>query len=69
MYSIVDTNCYCGDIATRFRREGVTAVIRYYSKHASKRLRPEEAVRLTSAGLKIGVVYEDDNKPEGFDEQ
>jgi hypothetical protein len=32
MYSIADRNCYCGDVATRFRREGVTAVIRYYSQ-------------------------------------
>lgn len=62
MSRIIDVSYPCEKYAAALRRAGVETVIRYYTRDsvpsAAKRLHRSEALALTSAGLRIGIVYE-----------
>ena len=62
--AIIDTNdnvtAHLDDLAS----SGITAVGRYYSSRAWKRIPPSEAQAISAAGLDIFVVFEDDGDPK-----
>lgn len=61
MATIVDISSQCGNRASALRAAGVQAVIRYYSRDTirpAKRLSRNEALALSGAGLRLGVVHE-----------
>lgn len=61
MATIVDISSQCASRAAALSAAGVGTVIRYYSRDTirpSKRLSREEALALSAAGLRLGVVHE-----------
>lgn len=71
MHEIIDSPYNLSDHANRLFREGVRTVIRYYnnsnsSKFPSKCLTRGEFDKLTEAGLKIAVVFQQRGGAEGF---
>lgn len=61
MATIVDISSQCASRAAALHAAGVATVIRYYSRDTirpSKRLSREEALALSAAGLRLGVVHE-----------
>src|SRR5262245_36695780 len=64
---VLDTNRNCTAAAYCLAEQGVRSVFRYYSEHTrqpEKRLTPKEAAVLGSAGLRVGVVYQDGGRDE-----
>jgi hypothetical protein len=62
--TVVDTNDNTSSHIASLKSRGVTAVGRYYSSRASKRLTKPEARALSDAGIKIFTVFEDNGDPE-----
>jgi hypothetical protein len=66
----ISTNRNLAAIVSCLRQSGVKFAFRYYSrttKNTEKRLTPVEALALSSAGIMLGVVYEDNpTSPEYF---
>lgn len=62
MTRIIDVSYPCEKYAAALRSAGVETVMRYYTRDsvpsAAKRLHRPEALALSSAGLRIGIVYE-----------
>jgi Domain of unknown function (DUF1906) len=68
---IIDTPTNIRDMVSRFKAAGVTTIIRYESrlpKAGWKRWQPDEVRAITDAGLHLGIVYEDDGHPRGYDD-
>jgi hypothetical protein len=61
--SVIDTNDNVSAHIANLKNRGVTAVGRYYSSSAWKRLTKAEAEIISAAGLKIFVVFENDGDP------
>lgn len=71
MHEIIDSPFNVGDHAARLFHEGVRTVIRYYnnknsSTFPSKCLIPGEFGKLTAAGLKVAVVFQQRGGAGGF---
>jgi hypothetical protein len=62
--TVVDTDSNTSDHIPFLRNKGVTAVGRYYSSKAWKRLTRQEAHALSDAGIEIFTVFEDSGDPE-----
>jgi len=62
--TVVDTNDNTSSHIASLKSRGVTAVGRYYSSRASKRLTRPEARALSDAGIEIFTVFEDNGDPE-----
>ena len=62
--TVVDTDSNTSDHIPFLRNKGVTAVGRYYSRKAWKRLTRPEAQALSDAGIEIFTVFEDSGDPE-----
>jgi hypothetical protein len=62
--TVVDTDSNTADHIPFLRSKGVTAVGRYYSRKAWKRLTRPEAQALSEAGIEIFTVFEDSGNPE-----
>ncbi|WP_449433777.1 glycoside hydrolase domain-containing protein [Pseudomonas putida] len=61
MATIIDVSSTCGSKAGALAAAGIRTVIRYYSRDTirpSKRLKRDEALDFTAAGLRIGIVHE-----------
>jgi subtilisin family serine protease len=61
--SVIDTNDNVSAHLESLRARGVTAIGRYYSSRAWKRLTRAEAAAITAQGMKIFTVFEDDGDP------
>jgi hypothetical protein len=61
--TVIDTNDDVSGKIPLLREKGVTAVGRYYSSRAGKRISPREAQIIAAAGLKMFVVFEDSGDP------
>jgi hypothetical protein len=70
MPEVIDAAVNCARIKDCLRREGITTVIRYYSRTTQmpeKRLTVEEAQSLAAAGFELAVVHQDrQNQVEDF---
>src|SRR6516164_7637437 len=62
--TVVDTNDNTTSHIASLKSRGVTAVGRYYSSRASKRLTKPEARALSDARINIFTVFEDNGDPE-----
>jgi peptidoglycan hydrolase-like protein with peptidoglycan-binding domain len=62
--TVVDTDSNTSDHIPFLRNKGVTAVGRYYSRKAWKRLTRQEAQALSDAGIELFTVFEDSGDPE-----
>ncbi len=62
--TVIDTNDNVSAHLSELAARGVTAVGRYYSSSAWKRLTPKEAAKISAAGLKTFVVFENNGDPE-----
>jgi len=62
--TVVDTDSNTSGHIPLLRNKGVTAVGRYYSTKAWKRLTRREAQALSDAGIEIFTVFEDSGDPE-----
>lgn len=60
---IIDTNDNVGAHLATLKERGVTAIGRYYSRKAWKRITIHEAQAISAAGLDLFVVFEDDGNP------
>ncbi|HEV2816809.1 MAG TPA: glycoside hydrolase domain-containing protein [Allosphingosinicella sp.] len=60
---IIDTNTNVTTHMADLKKRGVTAIGRYYSSSAWKRLTKAEAQAISKAGVKIFVVFENDGDP------
>jgi glycoside hydrolase-like protein/SH3 domain-containing protein len=68
MAEVIDAAVNCARIKDCLRREGITTVIRYYSRTTQmpeKRLTAEEAQSLAAAGFKLAVVHQDRQNQAG----
>ena len=61
---VIDTSTNTSDHIPFLRSKGVTAVGRYYSTRAWKRITKPEATALSDAGIEIFTVFEDSGNPE-----
>ncbi|MDR6609071.1 DUF2272 domain-containing protein [Pseudomonas synxantha] len=61
--SIIDTNDNVSLHLTSLKQKNVTAIGRYYSSRAWKRITRKEALDISGAGMKIFVVFEDNGDP------
>jgi hypothetical protein len=61
--TIIDTNDNVAGQIPLLQSKGVTAVGRYYSSAAWKRVTQQEAQAIAAAGLKMFVVFEDNGDP------
>src|SRR5260370_29636634 len=61
---VVDNVSNTSDHIPFLRGKGVTAVGRYYSTRAWKRITKPEAAALSDAGIEIFTVFEDSGNPE-----
>ncbi|MBV8977545.1 MAG: DUF1906 domain-containing protein [Alphaproteobacteria bacterium] len=69
MATVFDCTQDCSAKAPAIKAAGYDTVLRYYSVNAWKRMEPAEARNLASAGLRIGVVYQDrQNQTADFSE-
>ncbi|WP_311267803.1 TIGR02594 family protein [Sphingobium sp. WCS2017Hpa-17] len=71
MHDIIDSPYPLGDHAARLFQEGVRTVVRYYnnknsSTFPSKCLTPAEYGKLTAAGLRVAVVFQQRGGAGGF---
>jgi|HubBroStandDraft_6_1064221.scaffolds.fasta_scaffold167964_2 hypothetical protein len=62
--SVIDTNGNVSAQLGNLKNRGVDTVGRYYSSRAWKRITQQEAVAISSAGMKIFVVFENDGDPQ-----
>ena len=62
--AVIDTNDNASARIDSLRARGVTAVGRYYSTRARKRLTQPEAKALSEAGIQLFTVFEDSGDPE-----
>jgi hypothetical protein len=60
---VIDTNDNVAGHIPLLKSKGVSAVGRYYSSYAWKRITEEEAQAISAAGLTLFVVFEDDGDP------
>lgn len=63
--SIIDTDDDVTYRVQQLKADGIDTVIRYISTSAWKRVTANEAMVIRAAGLKLGLVYEDDGHPSG----
>src|SRR5208337_5341550 len=61
---VIDTNNNVSAHLGTLKARGVTAVGRYYSSSARKRLTKSEAAAVSAAGLKVFAIFEDSGDPE-----
>jgi len=61
--SIIDTNDNVSLHLASLKQKKVTAIGRYYSSRAWKRITRKEALDISDAGIKIFVVFEDNGDP------
>lgn len=64
MMTVIDTNDNVTLHLEMLKNRGITAVGRYYSSKAWKRITAQEARAISTAGLDIFVVFENDGDPE-----
>jgi len=57
----MDTNVSCAKAADQLSGEGMQFVARYYSDTAAKTLTPDEAHRISGAGISLVAVFENRN--------
>lgn len=62
--TVIDTNSNTSSHINFLKNKGITAVGRYYSSSAWKRLTKPEATALSNAGIQIFTVFEDRGDPQ-----
>src|SRR4051812_14971294 len=62
--TVIDTNDNVSAHLDMLRSRGVTAIGRYYSSRAWRRLTRSEAAAISRAGISIFTVFENDGDPD-----